>query len=142
MAASRWRIRLAFARARPGRCISLICAIPTATSCARCIASRPELSPVNVNTEEGRLFGRPSRPSDFGAIAATRRLFDGLSPQRCPFSFVGDPPSPRRAPPRRGRRPPARTEKKPHGLIDQPLRDAPKGQVDGAALLLVIERRH
>src|SRR5207247_10838352 len=44
MAAPQSRIRLGCAKGPPGRCISLICAIPTATNCAGFVACRAELS--------------------------------------------------------------------------------------------------
>src|SRR5947208_933123 len=57
MAAPRSRTRRAFAKGPPARCISPICAIPTATSCAGFIACRRKVS------RGPSLRGRPSRTS-------------------------------------------------------------------------------
>src|SRR5439155_25074665 len=76
MAAKRSRTRPACAKGRPARCISLICAIPTATNCARFIASRPE----HCRSRQRRAApsGRPSSADEFRAIAASRGFFDRL----------------------------------------------------------------
>src|SRR5258708_39809098 len=64
------------------------------------------------------------------AITGLRLLF---SPWRCPFSLRRDPT--------RRRQRYSRPRDKLIGFVEQPLRRAPKGEVYGGALLLVVEGR-
>src|SRR5215469_14343002 len=59
MAARRSRTRRASARELPGRCISPICAIPTATKSSDSIAFPPDLSRIRIDE------GRPERAALF-----------------------------------------------------------------------------
>src|SRR6516164_10709879 len=59
MAARRSRTRRASARALPGRCISPICAIPTATKSSDSIAFPPDLLRIRIDE------GRPERAALF-----------------------------------------------------------------------------
>src|SRR6516164_1650602 len=59
MAARRSRTRRASARALPGRCISPICAIPTATKSSDSIAFLPDPSRIRIDE------GRPERAALF-----------------------------------------------------------------------------
>src|SRR5262245_22658791 len=84
MAAARSRTRPVSAKGPPARCISPTCAIPTATSCARSPACRPEPQPVgHIRWPTGPL----THPTPARITQAIRVTLSTRSPPE-----VGTPP--------------------------------------------------